>query len=839
MRRVAATVVLMVLVAAAPARADRASLYRGPAPRPGPDALYAGPATAPQLTNAAPFRAEPILVSGATAYRDGEFLYQDFLYDDHGARLGADPGDPRASAQSFSQPNGTYTYPTDPAYAGNAADLVELRVKPVAGATLFRLTLNTLQDADRVAATIAIGSSATPRPFPHGANATAPAQLFLTVHGTTADLRDALTGLPVAGGTPTASVDPARRQITVSVPHAAWDPGTATVRLAAGVGLWDRANARYLIPGPAATPTTPGGAGADPVAPAFFNVAFRTAEPLPQVNDPTVLTDPRWWRDAQQGNALRTGDLSPFFANVDFGKLARGEDDESGVPATGPLDRILASHYEPAQGIDFTHTCQSSAGCSGELRGRLQPYALYVPRRPPPGGRYGLQLLLHSLGANYNQFTGTRNQSQFGERPGSYIVMTPEGRGPDGWYYDHAGADTFEVWADVARRYKLDAGRTDIAGYSMGGYGTYKFATQFPDLFARGQPTVGPPGLGIWVPPSPPQPGGERSNTFRQLASLRNIPFLIWDAAQDELVPTAGAQRQAQGFDDLGYRYEFDLFDVAEHLTLAVNDQYAPAAAFLGNPRVDRNPAHVTYVRNPTMDFASDGTTADHAYWLSGVHLRDASGDAPLARADARSHGFGRGDPRPGATQRGEGALAGGNLGTLPYTFQRKAWGRVPRTARADMLDLTVRNVGEITVHPKRARLTCHAALRVDSDGPVVVHFAGCGRTQRVSGGSGCHAIRSLRVPRRTFGGRRHRRLRVLARVGVCAHGRLELRRGGRTLRHRTVARSRTWRVRPAGLRAGRYRVRLVAHAGGRTVRRSVRVRLLAAGAARRPSFTG
>src|SRR5262249_9640051 len=56
-----------------------------PAVQPGPALLYEKPAVAPQLTNAKPWTARPILVSGATAYRKGEFLYQDFLYDDHGA----------------------------------------------------------------------------------------------------------------------------------------------------------------------------------------------------------------------------------------------------------------------------------------------------------------------------------------------------------------------------------------------------------------------------------------------------------------------------------------------------------------------------------------------------------------------------------------------------------------------------------------------------------------------------------------------------------------------------------------------------------------------------------
>src|SRR3954453_13393144 len=165
MRRTAALIALLFSLAAAPA-ADAGSLYSGPGPRPGPDILYQKPATAPQLTNGAGWKASPILVSGASAYRGGEFVYQDFLYDDHGARMSSDPDDPRSGDETFSEPNGTYTYPSDRSYGDNAADLVELRVKPLADATAFRITLNTMHDAGLVATTIAIGSSATPRAFP-------------------------------------------------------------------------------------------------------------------------------------------------------------------------------------------------------------------------------------------------------------------------------------------------------------------------------------------------------------------------------------------------------------------------------------------------------------------------------------------------------------------------------------------------------------------------------------------------------------------------------------------------------------------------------------------------
>ncbi|HEY2603148.1 MAG TPA: glucodextranase DOMON-like domain-containing protein [Thermoleophilaceae bacterium] len=726
---------LCALVVAAPAGAATGSLYSGAGPRPGPDLLYAPAADAPQLTNSGIWKAPPILVSGASAYRDGEFLYQDYLYDDHGANGGVpDPTDPRISGDTFSQPNGTYTYPSDPVYAGNAADLVELRVKPTATATAFRITLNTMKDPSLVATTIAIGDSATPQQFPHGAGASAPAQWFVTVHGQTADMLDAASG-KAAATAPSVSVDSTRRQITVLVPHSDWNPGNGTVRLAAGTGLWDTAAGAYLIPQQAADATHPGGAGTLSKPTAFFNVAFRSGEPMPDATDPVgTATNAAWWRDQQQGQSLKNGDLSPFHAYVDFSKLARGVNDDSGVPKTGALDRILASRFETEQGTDYSTTCQSATSCKGELRGRLQPYAIYVPKQAQPANGYGMTLLLHSLGANYNQFLGSRNQSQFGERGPGSIEITPEGRGPDGWYYDYAGADTFEVWADVARHYKLDPSWTAIAGYSMGGYGTYKFASQYPDLFAKAQPTVGPPGLGVWLPPAPPEPGGDGSNTNNMLPSVRNIPFLIWDAVTDELVPYPGPVEQAQTFDDLGYRYEFDSFAPAEHLTLAINDQFQPAADFLGTTRVDRNPAHVTYVVNPKMDFPEMGGPANHAYWLSGLKLRDASGDAPRGTIDVRSEGFGAGDPAALPTQRSAGALTGGTLPAIAYTSQSKQWGPAPPALVRNQLDIDAKNIAALTIDPARAHVTCGAALSVITDGPVSVTLAGCGRTQTFGG---------------------------------------------------------------------------------------------------------
>jgi pimeloyl-ACP methyl ester carboxylesterase len=716
----------------------------GTAPRPGPAVLYEKPALAPQLQNekGSIWKASPILVSGAGAYRKGEYVYQGYLYDDHGAKEVTDPSNPMHSpggdssgGDLFSAPDGTYDYPSGPGYDENAADLIELRAKPLHRATAFRISLNTLENPSLVATAIAIGGTeGQSHPFPFGANVSAPAQYFLTVHGETAVLTDAVTGATVPGPAPSVSIDMARRQITVEVPHSAWNPGTGTVRLAAGVGLWDEATGSYLLPVASRSATQPGGAGTAGSPPAFFDVGFRfnAQEPVPGTPGAETTSNPAWWRESAQGQALAAGDISQFHAEVDFAKLAAKTNDDmpgqpTGVPQTGTLDRILASHFSDGQGTDYaTGGCGSSTECIGALRGQLQPYAIYVPSGSEPAGGWGATLLLHSLSANYNQFEGSKNQSEFANRGTGSIVFTPSGRGPDGWYYDHAGADTFEVWADVAAHYGLNPQLTDVAGYSMGGYGTYKFTSQFPDLFARAQPTVGPPGLGIWVPPGEPQPGGNQSLTKRMLGSVRNVPFLIWDETTDELVPIAGVLEQVKAFDELGYRYEFDQFQAGDHLTLAINDEFAPAAAFLGTEGVERNPSHVTYVYNPTMDFPADGTTAGHAYWVYGVGLRDGSGSAPLGTVDVRSEGFPTGDPAASETAHGAGALTGGQIPAIPYTSQSKSWGAAPAEASHDALDINATNVSAVSIDAKRAKVDCAAALNVTTDGPLQVTLSDC-----------------------------------------------------------------------------------------------------------------
>jgi pimeloyl-ACP methyl ester carboxylesterase len=534
-------------------------------------------------------------------------------------------------------------------------------------------------------------------------------------------MTEAATGKVLAPA-PTVSVSVHRRQFTLEVPHQAWNPGESTVRMTVGVGLWDTARNTYLKPaiGPA-TATTPGGAG--PTDTAIVNVGPRAHEPWPDIHAPTeTIADTAaggfvqgaMWREHEQSTELALGSVTPFHADVSFAKLHHDVTDNSDIPTSGPMDRILASHYSFGQGLNPDGVCSELVGgvnlgarCKGRFVGNLQPYNIYVPPGPAPASGYGLTLLLHSLSANYNQFATSANQSQIANRGNGSIVITPNGRGPDGGYAGIAEADTFEVWNAVAHLYRLDPSWTDVSGYSMGGFGTYRLAERWPDLFARAFSVVG------------------EASPASGLPSLRNVPTLAWNATADELVPITDTVQNTAEMTKDGLRYVEDVFTLSDHLTLATNDQYGPGVDFLGTHRVDPDPAHVTYVVDPSGDSTLGKVVANHAYWLSGLTVRK---DATIGTIDVRSEGFGVGDPTPSGEKLGAGALTGGTKVAIPYVQFSQSWGTPPKTAERDVLDVTATNVSRVVIDVRRAHVDCNANVHVTSDGPLKVILAGCSK---------------------------------------------------------------------------------------------------------------
>src|SRR3954451_22180454 len=124
------------------------------------------------------WKAEPAWISNAGVYRQHELVYQDYLYDDHGANTdGLDrmdlpfgaagpntqsPTDPRLSPAPAINWAGDFTYPSaDGTHIDDVADLHELRVAADARAVHYRIRLGDMTAPDSSVAGMRVGGART------------------------------------------------------------------------------------------------------------------------------------------------------------------------------------------------------------------------------------------------------------------------------------------------------------------------------------------------------------------------------------------------------------------------------------------------------------------------------------------------------------------------------------------------------------------------------------------------------------------------------------------------------------------------------------------------------
>lgn len=335
--------------------------------RPGPAVLYADTPYVPQLANHnSRFNAAPLLVSGAEAYVKGEYLYQDYLYDDHGSDTDNGGAGPCINDNEYV---GNLTYPTDRAnaphdsararYGYNAADLVEFRIAVAPNSVAYRITLNTLLQKDSTIVAIAFDTDgdSTARRLPRDPGVVFPGpDEVITTWGTRAEHSrwDKDSGVWVT--TPLATPDTPdanlletnleANQITVVVPRNISNPN-GVWRATVAVGLYDP-NAAATVPGlspggwlrpvkfdyvndpgsidPAtrttrATLSRPGGAGNSDKEPAgIFNLAFRFNEPVTLCDQPP---------DTNQAIALKEKNLKGYAHEIDFDALTAGSQSDT------------------------------------------------------------------------------------------------------------------------------------------------------------------------------------------------------------------------------------------------------------------------------------------------------------------------------------------------------------------------------------------------------------------------------------------------------------------------------------------------------------------------------
>jgi hypothetical protein len=359
------------------------------------------------------------------------------------------------------------------------------------------------------------------------------------------------------------------------------------------------------------------------------------------------------WRMQVDGRVLRQGELSyraepRYLAAVAQAKtvLATTETSEdaratlewgvqhfSALVAKGDSDTVYLDQWAA------TLTRQSAATAAGQdflteergalwrayrspLDGRLQPYALYLPKSWRGSRAWPLHVALHPSGfspmltlrlAMGKPMAGGKRLSErrlprFVNR--GAIVVAPYGyRGTGGRY--QGKVDVLEVISRVQKRYGTHPQRVTLSGGSLGGLGSFHIGLRMPDRFNAIIPMAGYGSVrlygdvaGVKKKPWENFLVARRDNTTF-VENARHLPMLCVHGDRDN---PRRSEVIVNRYKKLGYRHQYELLEDTGHN--AWDDGYKDGFAFR-YARKFRRPKSPRNIR-----FVSGSYRHRSAYWL-------------------------------------------------------------------------------------------------------------------------------------------------------------------------------------------------------------------------------
>ncbi|MDX1511850.1 MAG: prolyl oligopeptidase family serine peptidase, partial [Nitriliruptorales bacterium] len=475
-----------------------------------------------------------------------------------------------------------------------------------------------------------------------------------------------------------------------------------------------------------------------------LNIAFRHAEPIDIYND-------RKQAFALHGGAPDGSHIDDFSSGpIDLADLRNGRT-QLARPGVGYHERQFTSG--------------ENISVESSKNGIVQPYGLYVPSDFDWSVATPITFWLHYRGGKTHSGAtisprlihqlAREDPSGIGLDAGlGNIVVTPNARGTSYWFVSRSHQDVFEVFEDVhALLPNINPQRRYLAGYSMGGYGTYLMAGLYPDLFAAGFPVSGAVTQGGWtgvhdVPLCDYRAefdGDEGSacyieansgnadaqNNYRILENTLHVPMHIDHGLLDELVPVAGVQRMAARLVELGHRVEMQTFPTYEHFTQAAVDEWTNGATYLQRFEAPVNPRRVTYKVVPALTWALntirwDGEpfdfNPDGAYWVDDIVVRDPDADDPTSFGfvDVTSLAI---DEEPHLAVPVSGVASAGH--SSPYVLYGLDWIPDPLTTNevANGFEAELTGAAEVNLNAGRMNLDPYEPLTatMTTDGPATV----------------------------------------------------------------------------------------------------------------------
>lgn len=190
---------------------------------------------------------------------------------------------------------------------------------------------------------------------------------------------------------------------------------------------------------------------------------------------------------------------------------------------------------------------------SGDL-----PYRILFPKDYERNKKYPLLIFLHGIGErgrdNEQQLRWGASLFQDESIREKYpaIVVFPQCRTSSYWF-DRWGLESLKKLIDELQdKYPIDKNKINIAGLSMGAYGTYAMVAAYPDLFASAIAISG---------------DGDENDA----AEMSRVRWRIFAGGRDNVVPAVKSEKMANALKQAGADVSFTLYPDADHATSWVN----------------------------------------------------------------------------------------------------------------------------------------------------------------------------------------------------------------------------------------------------------------------------
>lgn len=195
-------------------------------------------------------------------------------------------------------------------------------------------------------------------------------------------------------------------------------------------------------------------------------------------------------------------------------------------------------------------------------------YVVYVPAEYTKARRWPVILCLHGAG---ERGADGLLQTQVGlpeairrhcERWPALVVM-PQCSGSLNWNYQTMADVALGALAATEREFRTDPDRVYLTGLSMGGYGSWFLASQYPGRWAAVVPVCGGALLPTRLNPPQPQPADPYGTLAQGIGA--QLPIWAFHGAQDPIVPVSESQKLVAGLRALGNPIQYTEYPDVAH----------------------------------------------------------------------------------------------------------------------------------------------------------------------------------------------------------------------------------------------------------------------------------